>query len=72
MRLTQNLPWPLPPMDLILDGNSEIGAHVLYLLFEFFKGILLDQEQSQIGFLFLRKDLFSIMRAHHILSFHLI
>ena len=41
---------------LILDGNSEIGAHVssnLSLLFELC--IWLDREQSQIGFFFFPK-----------------
>ena len=47
-------------MLLILDGNSDS------LLFDLLKAF--DRAQSQIGF-FLRKELFSFMRAHHVLSY---
>ena len=52
-------PGTLKTMVLIPDGNSAIGAHVhLYYL------ICLRH--------LLRKDLFSYMRAQHVLSYHLI
>ena len=56
-------------MVLVLDGNSEIGAHVCYLIC--LRHLIQVQEQSKIGF-FLLKDLFSLMRAQHVLSTHLI
>ena len=53
------------PIVLITDGNSEIGAHIRsnlwYLIYV--KGIWSDREQSQTGYFFLYKDLFSYMRA---------
>ena len=56
-------------MELILDGNSVIGAHILSILeiFDMFKA--LDRE---IGFFFLPKDSFSFMRALYLLNDHLL
>ena len=53
----------------ILDGNSEIDAHVrrISVVFLSVKGIWLDREQSQIP-----KDLFSFMRVRHVLNNHLL
>ena len=54
-------------------GNSEIGAHVngaISLLFDLFKAF--DEIGSAVTHrIFLRKDLFFFMRAHHVLSYHL-
>ena len=59
-------------MVLILDGNSEIAhAEEQSLLFDLC--MTFDQiESSHKSNYFLRKDLFSVMHAQHILSYHLI
>ena len=50
-------------MVLILDGNSEIGAHVRHL----------NKSRADTNrILFLSKDLFSLMRAQHVLSYQII
>ena len=60
-------------MVLILDSNSEIGAKVQSTF-----GYLiclrhcLDREGSQVGFCFVRKDLFSFIRAQHDLCYHIV
>ena len=50
-------------MVLILDANSEIGAHV--------RGMNRSRVVKNKIF-FLRKDLFYFIRAQHVLSYHLI
>ena len=57
-------------MVFILDDNSEIGAHEQSLLFHLFKAFdkIESRHKSDI---FFRKDLFSFMRAKHVLSYHL-
>ena len=57
---------------LISDGNSEKGAHVRSNIRTIWslEGIsYLDREQSQVRYFFLRKALFSFMRAQHTLSY---
>ena len=59
-------------MVLILDGNSEIGAPVRRN--PFYKNFLRHFIRSRAvtnRLIFLRKDLFSFMRAQHVLSYHL-
>ena len=57
---------------MVLDGNSEIGAHVRSnLCYLICLRNLLDKEKSQIRF-FVGKDLFSFMHAQHVMSYHLI
>ena len=60
-------------MVLILDGNSEIGVNVneLSLLFDQLKAFHQTENSHESGF-FLRKNLFSFIRAHHVLSYHLL
>ena len=57
-------------MVLVLDGNSEIGAHVRsnFLLFDLFKAFS-EIESSQKSYPFLSKYLFTIK---HIMRYHLI
>ena len=57
---------------LILDVNSEIGAHVraIYVIWSV-QVIWLDREQSQIWLSLSRKDLFPFMRAQKVLNYHL-
>ena len=58
-------------MVLILDGNSEMCVHVGSMLFDLFKAFDYIESSHKSDF-FLRKDLFFIMRAQHVLSYHLI
>ena len=53
----------------MLDGNSEICVHVLGAIFIIGSvwNIWLDRKQE----FFLRKGLFSMMRAQHVLSYHI-
>ena len=60
-------------MVLILDGKSEIGAHVRSNLCYLSCLRHLIRSRAVINHIFfLRKDLFSFMRAQNVLSYHLI
>ena len=53
-------------MVLMLDGNSEIGAHDQSKLFDLFKAFDEVKKKSQTT------DLISFMRAQHVPSYHFI
>ena len=61
-------------MVLILDGTSEIGAHVRsnFCLLTCLRHLSRAREEENLFFLAFAKDLFSFMRAQHVLSYHLI
>ena len=54
-------------MVLIFDGNSEIGAHEQYMLFDLFKCLIISRAVKN-QFFFLRKDLVFFKLAQYILS----
>ena len=59
-------------MLLILDGNSDtVRTYGVNQVFLFVKNIWLHRQTGQIRFFF-GKDLFSFMRAQHVLSYNLI
>ena len=60
-------------MVLILDGNSEIGAHVWKDLDYLYTDVIgLDRGQSQIYFFCKTNYLFFYILAQHVPSYHLI
>ena len=58
-------------MLIILDGNSDIRWYVKDNLCKLIRLRLLSGSRTQIGF-FTWKYIFSLMHAHHFLSYHLI
>ena len=62
-----------PPMGLVLDGNSTIGAHLRSKLQYLFCLRYLTISRAAINRnLFLKEDQISFMRAQHVLSYYLI
>ena len=61
------------PMGCILDGCSFHYAHAYGVsqVFRFVEGIWLHRKSRRIQF-FLEKDLFYIIRAQYVLSYHVI
>ena len=62
-------------MVLLLDGTSEISAHIknvraYFMLFELFKAFNCNRKKSQMGFFYPKRHL-SFIRARHVLSYRL-
>ena len=54
-------------MEVELDDISEIGAHVWS---DLFKAFVKTESSHKSELFFFKKELFSIIRAQHVLSYH--